>query len=152
MRFGRQGSIFFFHLKGPESEDFGVLGLAVRFVINVAALWIAQALIRGFDIESVPALIVGAIIFGSVNAIIKPIVSMLSCALTCATLGLFSLIINAIMLGLTAWIAGWFDLAFDVDGFIAAFLGAFVIAVVSTLLTTWADRNVLRPSRPDDWV
>ena len=54
------------------------------------------------------------------------------------------------MLGLTAWIAGKFDLAFRVDGFIAAFLAALVISVVSTMLSRWADANVLRPSRPDD--
>ena len=152
MRFGRQGSVFFFELKPPESEDFGALGLAVRFVVNVAALWLAQFLVRGFDIDSVPALIFGAAIFGSVNAVIKPLVSMLSCALTCATLGLFALVVNTLMLALTAWIAGLFGLAFEVDGLVAAFLGALVIAVVGSVLGTWADRNILRPSRADDWM
>jgi putative membrane protein len=154
VRFGREGSFFYAQWKGPEAEDFGLLGLAVRFVINVAALWFAQLIVRGFDIESLPALIFGAAIFGTVNAFLKPIVSMLSCALTCATLGLFALIVNAIMLALTAWIAGWFDLAFEVDGFWAAFLGALVISLTSTILGTWADRAVLRPARNnvlDDW-
>jgi len=109
VRFGREGSIFYAQWKGPESEDFGALGLAVRFVINVAALWLAQFVIRGFDIDSLPALIFGAIIFGTMNAFLKPIVSMVSCALTCATLGLFALIINTAMLGLTAAVAGLFD-------------------------------------------
>jgi putative membrane protein len=122
----------------------------VRFLVNVAALWFAQFLIRGFDIDSVPALAFGAIIFGVVNAFIRPVVAMFSCLLTCATLGLFTLIINTAMLGLTAWIAGKFDLAFRVDGFVAAFLGALVISIVSTLLSRWADENVLRPSRPQD--
>ncbi|TAK57101.1 MAG: phage holin family protein [Dehalococcoidia bacterium] len=122
----------------------------VRFLVNVAALWLAQALVRGFDIDSAGALVFGAIIFGIVNAFIRPVVAMFSCVITCMTLGLFTLIINAAMLGLTAWIAGKFDLAFHVDGFIAAVLGALVIAVVSTVLSRWADRNVLRPSRSDD--
>jgi putative membrane protein len=154
VRFGREGSVFYAQWKGPEAEDFGVLGLAVRFVINVAALWFAQLIIRGFDIDSVSALIVGAVIFGTVNAFLKPIVSMLSCALTCATLGLFALIVNTLMLALTAWIAGLFDLAFEVDGFWAAFLGALVISLTSTILSTWADRGILRPARRDvldDW-
>lgn len=154
MRFGREGSVFYAQWKGPEAEDFGLLGLAVRFVINVAALWFSQLIIRGFDIDSLAALVFGAVIFGTVNAFLKPIVSMLSCALTCATLGFFALIVNTIMLALTAWIAGLFDLAFEVDGFWAAFLGAFVISLTSTILSQWADRAILRPARPtarDDW-
>jgi putative membrane protein len=154
VQFGRQGSVFYARWRGPESEDFGALGLAVRFVINVAALWFSQLIIRGFDINSLPALLFGAIIFGTVNAFLKPIVSMLSCALTCATLGVFALIINTLMLALTAWIAGGFSLAFEVDGFWAAFLGALVISLTSTILSTWADRSILRPARRnalDEW-
>jgi len=143
--------VFYWQWRGPEPEDFGVLGLLVRFLVNVAALWFAQFVIRGFDIESVPALIFGAVIFGLVNAFIRPVVAMFSCLLTCATLGLFTLIINTAMLALTAWIAGAFDLAFRVDGFLAAFLGALVISIASTLLSRWADENVLRDGRPRGW-
>ncbi|MEX2247609.1 MAG: phage holin family protein [Dehalococcoidia bacterium] len=143
----RRDGFFYWEWRGPQREDFGPLGLAVRFVVNIAALWVAQWLVRGFAIEGAPALVVGALIFGVVNASIRPVVAMFSCLLTVLTLGLFTLIINAAMLGLTAWIAGLFDLAFKVDGFIAAFLGALVITVVSTALTRWADANVLRPSR-----
>ena len=146
----RSNGVFYWQWRGPEPDDFGALGLIVRFLVNVAALWLAQALVRGFDIDSAGALVFGAIIFGIVNAFIRPVVAMFSCVITCATLGLFTLIINAAMLGLTAWIAGKLDLAFHVDGFWAAFLGALVISVVSTLLSRWADRNVLRPSRFDD--
>lgn len=146
----RQGSVFYWEWRGPAPEDFSPLGLAVRFIINVAALWLAQAVVRGFDIGSVGALVFGAIIFGLVNTFVRPIVAMFSCVITCLTLGLFTLIINTAMLGLTAWIAGKFDMAFHVDGFIAAFLGALVISVVSTLLSSWAGRNVLQPGRSDD--
>jgi putative membrane protein len=147
MRYGRRGGVFYFDYRGPRSEDFGLFGLVVRFVINVAALWAAQALIRGFDIEGAGALLFGAVIFGVVNALIKPVVAMFSCLLTCVTLGLFTLIINTLMLALTAWIAGLFDFHFEVDGFIAAFLGALVISLISTVLSAWADRNLLRLSR-----
>lgn len=142
----REGSFFYWEWHRPEPEDFGVLGLAVRFAVNVAALWFAQLIVRGFDINSISALIFGAAIFGLVNAFIRPVVAMFSCLLTCATLGLFTLIINTAMLALTAWIAGLLDLAFHVDGFIAAFLGALVISLVSTVLSRWAHANVLRPS------
>lgn len=134
-------------VRRPEPEDFGVLGLAVRFVIIVGALWLAQLLVRGFDIEGWGALLVGAAIFGGVNAIIRPVVALVSCPLTCLTLGLFTLVINAAMLGLTAWIAGALDLEFEVDGFIAAFLGALIVAVVSTVLSGWATTNVLGGAR-----
>jgi putative membrane protein len=142
----REGSFFYWEWRGPEPEDFGALGLAVRFAVNVAALWFAQLIVGGFDINSIPALVFGAAIFGLVNAFIRPVVAMFSCLLTCATLGLFTVVINTAMLALTAWIAGLLDLAFHVDGFIAAFLGALVISLVSTVLSRWAHANVLRPS------
>jgi len=147
MQFGQRGSFFYLEVRSPRPEDFGFLGMLVRFLINVAALWVAQALVRGFDIDSAGALVVGALIFGVLNALLKPVVSLLSCPLTCATLGLFALVINALMLALTAWVAGWFDLAFHVDGFVAAFLGALVISVVSVALGGWVESNILRPSR-----
>jgi len=132
------------------TDGFDALGLAVRFVVNVAALWLAQAIVHGFDIRGAAALIFGAVIFGVVNALVRPVVAALSCLLTLATLGLFTLIINTAMLGLTAWLAGKFDLAFEVDGFLAAFFGALIIAIVSTLLTRLAHENVLRPSHDRD--
>src|SRR5436305_7961287 len=143
----RDRGMFYWQWRRPRSEDFGVLGLVVRFLVNVAALWFAQLIIRGFSIDSAGALIFGAMIFGVVNAFIRPIVAMFSCLFTVLTLGLFTLIINTAMLGLTAWIAGQFKLAFHVDGFIAAFLGALVISIVSPVLSRWADRDVVRALR-----
>ena len=142
--------MFYWEWRGPEPKDFGVLGLATRFVVNVAALWLAQALIPGFWIHGAAALVFGAIIFGVVNAFIRPAVAMFSCLLTVLTLGLFTLIINTAMLGLTAWIAGKFDLAFHVAGFWAAFFSAIIISIVSTVLSRWADENVLRAGGRDD--
>ena len=145
------GSRFvFIKLGGREREEFGAAGLAVRFLVNVAALWCAQWIIRGFDIDGLAALLFGAVIFGVINAFIKPVVAILSCPLTVLTLGLFTLVVNALMLGLTAWISGWFDLRFRVDGFIAAALGALVISLVSTGLSRWATRNVLLPLERED--
>ena len=144
---GRQGEYYYWEWRRPQPEDFGLLGLALRFAINVAALWFSQLVVTGFDVEDAPALIFGAVIFGVINAIIKPVVKMFSCLLTILTLGLFTLIINTAMLGLTAWIAGQLDLDFKVDGFIAAFLGALVISIVSTILSAWAGENILSHRR-----
>ncbi|MEX2226538.1 MAG: phage holin family protein [Dehalococcoidia bacterium] len=146
----RDNSSFYWEWRRPAPQDFGFIGLLVRFAVNVAALWVAQWLVRGFDIDSAGALVFGAIIFGVINAIIRPVLAFVTCLLTIITLGLFTLILNTLMLGLTAWTAGLFDLAFKVDGFIAAFLGALVISLVSTLLNWWATRNVLAPMRNRD--
>jgi putative membrane protein len=140
-----ENRFFYVQWRGPDRRDFGWPGLLVRFAVNVAALWFAQWIIRGFDIEGAAALIVGAVIFGAVNAFIRPVIAIISCPLTAITLGLFTLIINAAMLGLTSWIAGLFDLEFSVGGAIAALLGALVISIISTILSKWADANVLRP-------
>jgi putative membrane protein len=141
----RDDRTFYVEWRGPDRDDFGVPGLVVRFLVNVAALAFSQWIIRGFDIESAGALIFGALIFGLVNAFIRPVVAIVSCPLTVVTLGLFTLIINTMMLGLTALIAGWFDLDFHVDGLVAAFLGALVISIVSTVLSWWTRRSVLEP-------
>lgn len=143
----RQGYAWF-SWRRPEREDYGVTGLVVRFLVNVAALWFSQWIIPGFDIDGAAALVFGAIIFGTINAFIKPVVAMVSCLLTVVTLGLFTLIINTLMLALTAWVAGLFDLAFEVEGFFAAFFGALVISIVSVILSSWADRNILRRDEP----
>jgi putative membrane protein len=141
----RDGRFIYIEWRGPRPGDFGWPGLAVRFVVNVAALWFSQLIIRGFDIDGWAALLFGAAIFGAVNAVIRPVVALISCPLTVLTLGLFTLVVNAAMLGLTAWIAGLFDLSFEVDGFLAALLGALVISLVSTTLSWWTKRNVLEP-------
>lgn len=147
----RRGTTFYaLHWRAPQRQDFGPLGLVVRFIVNVAALWVAQSIMPGFWINGAAALIFSAIIFGILNAVIRPVVAMFSCLLTLITLGLFTLIVNTAMLGLTAWIAGKFDLAFHVDGFWAAFFSAIIISLVSTILTRWADENVLRRGGVDD--
>jgi putative membrane protein len=82
-----------------------------------------------------------AIIFGLVNAIVRPILRLLTLPLVVLTLGLFLLVLNALMLLLTEWIANQFDLAFHVDGFWSALLGALIITVVSFLI------NIVLPDR-----
>jgi putative membrane protein len=75
------------------------------------------------------------LIFGAVNAVIRPILILLSLPLEIITLGLFTFVINAFMLLLTSWIAQGMGLGFRVDGFLTALIGALIISVVSFVLS-----------------
>ena len=112
--------------------------LLLRLIINAIALYAAtQINIPGLHFEGDwKTLFLVAFIFGLVNALVRPIISFLTCPLLILTLGLFTFIINALMLAITGGIANeWFHLGFTVDGFGAAFLGALVVSVVSFVLT-----------------
>ena len=111
-----------------------LVSLAFRLGINAAALWLASEWVRGFEIDGGLALLAMAVIFAVVNALISPVAHLIGCPLSCLTLGLFVLVINAAMLALSVWIAGWLDLDVEIDGFVAAFLAALLISVVSATL------------------
>ena len=114
--------------------------LIVRLLASAVALGVAAWLVDGIsvgpgtDTERALTLLGVAVIFGLVNAIIRPIARLLSMPLVILTLGLFLLVLNALLLLLTEWIAQQFDLAFQVDGFWPAFVGALIITVVSFLI------------------
>ena len=77
-----------------------------------------------------------AIILGLVNAVLRPLLKLLTCPLIILTLGLFSLVVNGFTLWLSSWIAvNWFDVGFYVRGFWAAFLGGLVVSIVSVILS-----------------
>lgn len=110
--------------------------LLIRLIVNAIALWVAVRLVPGITYEGGPVtLLLVALIFGVVNALVRPLLTVLTCPLIVVTLGLFVLVINGILLALTAWISGLFDLGFYIDGFWAAFLGALVISIVSAILS-----------------
>ena len=117
-----------------------LLTLVLRLAVNAAALWFAAQVISGIEIRGAGSLIGAAFIFGLVNALIKPVAHILGCSLTCLTVGLFALVINAAMLALTAWIAGSFGLDVSIDGFWAALTGALLISVVSWALNLFVGR------------
>lgn len=112
--------------------------LLVRWLINAVALAVAAWLLPGIYIKGQPAwmaVAVMAVIFGLVNALIRPLLKLLTCPLIFLTLGLFTLVINAAMLWLSSWIARQLDVGFYVDGFLPALLGAVVISIVSVVLS-----------------
>jgi putative membrane protein len=82
-------------------------------------------------------LLIVALIFGVLNAIVKPIFALVTIPLLLLTLGLFLIVINACMLLLTSWLAGLFDLGWSVDGFWTALLGGIIISIVSFILNVF---------------
>lgn len=104
------------------------MGFLIRLLVTALALWAAAWVVDGVRLtESLVGVALVALVFGLVNAVIRPIVKFFSFPLVILTLGLFVLVINALMLWLTAGVTPWLEVA----GFGAAFWGALVIAVVS---------------------
>ena len=124
------------------------MGIIIRLVITAVSLWIATLVIDGIDLttDSVPSkigtLLAVAVIFGLINAVLRPIIKTIGCGLYVLTLGLIAIVVNALLLMLTSWIAGQFDLPFHVDDFWpSAVLGALLVGIVSWLL------NLLVPDK-----
>ena len=125
------------------------MNLILRIIVNALALAAAVWLLPGMEIAGSDAfaaslgdtgstvvayLVIGAL-FGVVNALVRPLVELVALPLTCLTLGLFAIVINALMLLLTAWVSQFTPIALSFDRFITALLAGIVIAVVSALLS-----------------
>ncbi len=120
-------------------------GLLIRLVATAASLFAAIAVVDGVELQgidgrtiadmaAIPKLLGVALIFGLINAVLKPILKFTSCLINMATLGLFTFIINAFLLWLTSYIAGQLDLGFVVAGPVAALFGSLIVSVVSIVL------------------
>ena len=116
------------------------LALVIRTVVVAVALWVAVLLVPGIALGGgttaigIGTLVAVALIFGLINAVVKPIVKIVGCAFYILTLGLISLVVNALLFLLTGWIAQQLQLPFTVDGFWSAFWGAIVVGLVSFVL------------------
>ncbi|GAA1054079.1 MULTISPECIES: phage holin family protein [Dietzia] len=133
------------------------MALVLGLIVNAVALWVATLIVPGISlyetagdagidagaidnevsVPTIAALLIVAVVFTLINAVIKPIVQLLSLPLTILTLGLFLLVINALMLMLTSWVTTTFQLfgaEYQVSGFWAAFFGAIVIGLVNWVL------------------
>jgi putative membrane protein len=107
----------------------------LRLLITAAALWVATRLLPGISHDgSAFALLGVAIVFGVVNTLVGPVLKLLSLPVIVVTMGLFALVINALLLLLTSSLAGALGLGFHVDGFFSALVGSLLISLVSTLL------------------
>ena len=120
--------------------------LLIRLLVNAAALWVATRLVPGvvYDGGALPLLGV-ALVFGVVNALIRPVAKILTFPLIIVTLGIFALVINGLMLWLTSSLSSALGLGFHVSGFWAAFWGGLVVSIVSTILSM----IVTEPKRND---
>jgi len=110
--------------------------LLLRILINAAALWVATQIVPGVT-HTGPwfTLLLVALVFGLLNALVRPILKLLTCPLILLTLGLFTFVINAIVLWLTSAISESLGLGFHVAGFVPAFVGALVVTLVSVLVS-----------------
>jgi putative membrane protein len=127
--------------------------LILRWAINAAALYVAVGTgwIGGIHPQSTSwwAILILALIFGAVNMLIRPLLKLLTCPLILLTLGLFTLVINAVLFALTGWVGRYFfDIGWTLDPpwFWNAFLGGLVVGVISAALTLLL-RNELEPGR-----
>lgn len=138
--------------------------LILRWAINAVALWLAILIVPGITgprdwSTEWPSILGLALVFGLVNALVRPLIMLLTCPLIILTLGLGTLLVNTFLFWLTSvlsqWISGQFNVAigFTVADFWAAFLGALVVSVVSVVLSVflrddaWEDRR----RRRKDW-
>ncbi|MFJ5260626.1 phage holin family protein [Streptomyces sp. NPDC088387] len=124
-----------------------MMNFLVKTIANAGALAVAVWLLDKITLtgdstgKKVGTLLLVALIFGLVNVVVKPVLQLLSLPLLILTLGLFTLIVNALMLLLTSWLADKLDLSFHVEGFWTAVLGGLIISIVS-----WA-LNVVLPEK-----
>ncbi len=111
-------------------------GFVVRMALNILGFWVADHLIQGMEIRDAGAFVMAGFLLGAVNALVRPILLILTFPFTVVTFGFFVLVVNAAMLALVAWLVGGFYLS----GFWAAFFGSLVVS-----LTSWATSFFIGP-------
>lgn len=125
------------------------LALVIRVLVVAVSLWVATLIVPGIELTAgstgsrIGTLVAVALIFGLVNAVLKPLIKVVGCPFYVLTLGLVGLVVNALLFLLVGAIASGIGLPFAVGGFGAAFLGAIVVGVVGFVL------HVVIPDRLD---
>lgn len=112
-------------------------GFLIRWLIVALGLWVAEQILPGIEIADVPTLLLAALLLGFVNAIVRPVVVLLTLPITLVTLGIFLLVINGAMLELVAWLLPKVHVASFGD----AFLGALIVSI-----TGWAASSLVGSS------
>src|SRR5262245_42696534 len=115
------------------------MSILISLLINAAALYVATRLVDGISFTgTIPALLGVALVFGVLNAIVRPILKFFTFPFFIVTLGLFTFVLNAVMLLITSAASDALALGFHVNGFVPAFIGALVVTVVSFVLSLFA--------------
>ena len=121
--------------------------ILIKLIVTAVALWVATLLIPGIHLHThsttgkIGTLVVVALIFGIVNAVLKPIVKTIGCLAYAITLGLISIIVNGLLFWLVSYIAGKLSIPFHITGFVPAVLGALLVGIVGWLLSLIVDRE-----------
>ncbi len=114
------------------------MGFLVRVLVNTLAILFVAAVVPGIEISGLLSALGAGLVLGLINALVRPILLVLTLPLTLVTLGLFLFVLNALCL----WLTSAFVKGFEIHGFWAALFGAFLVSVVSWFLTTFlSDRG-----------
>ncbi len=117
----------------------------IKLVITAVAVWVATLLISGIQLHAhttagkITTLVVVALIFGVINAVLKPIVRAVGCLAYAVTFGLISIVVNGLLFWLTSWVAGKLSVPFHITGFGPAVLGALIVGIVGWVLSLILD-------------
>jgi putative membrane protein len=120
-----------------------MLSFFLTWIVAAVSLIITANIVPGMAVGSFPAAMLAAVVIGLVNAVVKPIITLLTLPLTIVTLGLFLFVVNAISLSLASWLAGAFSIGFVVDGFWPALFGSIVLSFVSGLIGRFVNADTL---------
>jgi putative membrane protein len=121
--------------------------ILIKLVVTAAAVWATTVLISGIHVQThstagkVGTIVAVALIFGIINAVLKPIVKVLGCLAYAATFGLIAIVVNGLLFWLTSWVAHKLGVPFHIDGFVPAVLGALIVGIVGWLVTLALDRR-----------
>ena len=121
--------------------------ILIKLVVTALAVWVATVLVSGIHLHAhttagkITTLIVVALIFGIINAVLKPIAKTIGCLAYAVTFGLISIVVNGLLFWLTSWVAGKLSVPFHIDGFVPALLGALIVGIVGWLLSLVLDRH-----------
>ncbi|MEG4959143.1 MULTISPECIES: phage holin family protein [unclassified Microcoleus] len=120
-----------------------MLSFFLTWIVAAVSLIVTANIVPGIAVVSFPAAMLAAVVIGLVNAVVRPIITLLTLPLSIITLGLFLFVVNAISLSLASWLAGAFSIGFVVNGFWPALFGSIVLSFVSGLIGRFVNANTL---------
>lgn len=121
--------------------------ILIKALITAVAVWVATLVIPGIHLHThstigkVTTLIVVALIFGLINAVLKPIAKAIGCLAYAVTFGLIAVVVNGLLFWLTSYVAGKLSVPFHITGFVPAVLGALLVGIVSWVLSLILERD-----------
>lgn len=121
--------------------------ILIKLIITAVAVWVATLVIPGIQLHTnstagkIGTVIVVALIFGIINAVLKPIAKAIGCLAYAITLGLISIVVNGLLFWLTSYVAGKLKVPFHITGFVPAVLGALLVGIIGWVLSLIVDRD-----------